>query len=132
MAEYSQFGAMPDPKDLPHLKVNGKLTLSENIADNGGLRIAFRALTEALVAQRKTADDKIDGYTQSQRFFLSFAQLWCQNQTLYSARQSRSADPSAPGRWRVNGTVQNFDEFGKAFKCARGRPMYPEKSCRVW
>ena len=131
-AEYSQFGAMPDPKDLPHLKVNGKLTLSENIADNGGLRIAFRALTEALVAQRKTADDKIDGYTQSQRFFLSFAQLHCQNQTLYSARQSRSADPSAPGRWRVNGTVQNLEEFGKAFKCARGRPMYPEKSCRVW
>jgi putative endopeptidase len=132
VAEYSQFGAMPDPDDLPHLKVNGELTLAENIADNGGLRIAFRALTEALVAQRKTADNKIDGYTQSQRFFLSFAQLWCQNQTLYSARQSRSADPSAPGRWRVNGTVQNFEEFGKAFKCARGRPMYPEKSCRVW
>jgi putative endopeptidase len=132
VAEYGQFGAMPDPNDLPHLKVNGKLTLPENIADDGGLRIAFRALTDALVAQSKTADDKIDGYTQSQRFFLSFAQLRCQNQTLYSARQSRSADPSAPGRWRVNGTVQNFEEFGKAFKCVRGRPMYPEKSCRVW
>lgn len=131
-AEYSQFGAMPDPNDLPTFKVNGKLTLPENIADEGGLRIAFRALSEALAAQRKAAGDKIDGYTQDQRFFLSFAQLQCQNQTQYSARQSRSADPSAPGRWRVNGTVQNIEEFAKAFKCAKGRPMYPEKSCRVW
>src|SRR5215469_15080144 len=107
VAEYSQFGAMPDPNDLPTLKVNGNLTLAENIADNGGLRIAFRALMEALVAQGKTADDKIDGYTESQRFFLSFAQVWCQSQTPYSARQSVESDPHAPGRWRVNGTVQN-------------------------
>jgi len=123
---------MPDPDDLPQLKVNGKLTLAENIADNGGLRIAFRALMDALVAQRKTADYKIDGYTESQRFFLSFAQLWCQNQTSRSARQSVSADPHSPGRWRVKGTVQNFEEFGNTFECAKGRPMYPEKSCRVW
>ena len=132
VAEYSQFGAMPDPKDLPTFKVNGELTLAENIADDGGLRIAFRALMEALVAQGKTADDKIDGYTESQRFFLSFAQLWCQSQTSVSARQSIEADPHAPGRWRVNGTVQNFDEFGKAFGCAKGQPMSPEKCCRVW
>ena len=118
-----------DPGDLPPVN---NLAVAESTADNGGLRIAFRALMDALVAQKKTADDKIDGYTQSQRFFFSFAQLHCQNQTLYSARRSMSADPSAPGRWRVNGTVQNFEEFGKAFKCATGRPMYPEKSCRVW
>ena len=130
--EYSQFGAMPDPGNLPTLKVNGQLTLAENLADSGGLRIAFRALVDALAAQGKTADDKIDGYTESQRFFLSFAQLWCQNQTSFSARQSVSADPHSPGRWRVNGTVQNFDEFGKAFECAKGQPMSPEKSCRVW
>lgn len=132
VAEYSQFGAMPDPNDLPTLKMNGKLTLAENVADDGGLRIAFRALTEALVAQGKTADDKIDGYTESQRFFLSFAQLWCQNQNFRSARQSVSADPHTPGRWRVNGTVQNFEEFGKAFGCAKGQPLSPEKCCRVW
>jgi putative endopeptidase len=123
---------MPDPNDLPALKVNGKLTLAENIADSGGLRIAFRALTDALVAQGKTADHKIDGYTESQRFFLSFAQLWCQNQNSRSARRSASVDPHSPARWRVNGTVQNLEEFGEAFKCAKGRPMYPEKSCRVW
>jgi putative endopeptidase len=85
-----------------------------------------------LVAQEKTADDKIDGYTESQRFFLSFAQLWCQNQNFRSARRSVSADPHSPGRSRVNGTVQNFEEFGKAFGCAKGQPMYPEKCCRIW
>ena len=132
VAEYSQFGVMPDPNDLPTLKVNAKLTLAENIADSGGLRIAFRALTDALVAEGKRADDKIDGYTESQRFFLSFAQLWCQNQNSRSARRSASVDPHSPARWRVNGTMQNFEEFGEAFKCAKGRPMYPEKSCRVW
>ena len=102
---------------LPALKVNGKRTLAENIADSGGLRIAFRALVGALAAQGKADDDKIDGYTESQRFFLSFAQLWCQNQTSRSARQSVSADPHSPGRWRVNDTVQNFEEFGNAFEC---------------
>jgi putative endopeptidase len=123
---------MPNPDDLRVLKVNGKLTLAENTADNGGLRIALRALMDALVAQKKTADDKIDGYTESQRFFLSFAQLWCQSQNLQSARRSVSTDQHAPGRSRVNGSVQNLEEFGKAFECARGTPMYPEKSCRVW
>jgi putative endopeptidase len=132
VSEYSQFGAMPGPNDMPTFKMNGKLTLAENIADSGGLRIAFRALADALAAQGKTADDKIDGYTESQRFFLSFAQLWCQNQNFRSARRSASVDPHSPARWRVNGTVQNFEGFGEAFKCAKGRPMYPEKSCRVW
>jgi putative endopeptidase len=128
VAEYSKSGAVSDPDDLP-VKVNRQLTLAENIADNGGLRIAFRALMDALVAQKKTADDKIDGYTGSQRFFLSFAQLWCENQTFFSARQS---DPHSLGRARVNGTVQNFEEFGKAFQCTKGQPMYAERSCRVW
>jgi putative endopeptidase len=108
-----------DPEDLP-IKVNRQLILAENIADNGGLRIAFRALLDALVAQKTTADDKIDGYTGSQRFFLSFAQLWCENQTFFSARQS---DPHSLERVRVNGTVQNFEEFGKAFQCTKGQPM---------
>jgi len=132
VTEYGQFGAMPDPVELPQLKVNASLTLAENTADNGGLRIAFLALKDALAAQGKTADDKIGGYSESQRFFLSFAQLWCQNQSSRSARQSAAADPHAPGRWRVNGTVQNFEEFGKAFGCTKGQPMYAVNSCRVW
>ncbi len=132
VTEYSQFGVMPEPDDLPQLKVNGKFTLAENTADNGGLRIAFLALMDTLAAQKHKGDEKIDGYTASQRFFLSFAQLWCQNQTLRSARQSAAADPHSPGRGRVNGTVQNFDDFGKAFGCTKGQPMYAANSCRVW
>lgn len=132
VAEYSQLGAMPEPDELPTIKVNGKLTQAENTADNGGLRIAFLALTQALTAQGKTAEDKIDGFTEEQRYFLSFAQDWCQNQNLRSARQAASADPHSPGRWRVNGALVNFGEFGKAFQCTKGAPMYPMETCRVW
>jgi predicted metalloendopeptidase len=74
----------------------------------------------------------VDGYTEAQRYFIGFAQVWCQNQTDASARQAALVDPHSPGIWRVNGTVQNFDAFGKAFGCKKGQPMYPVNSCRVW
>ena len=69
------------------------------------------------------ADEKIDGYTPSQRFFIAFGQVWCQNMTEQSARVAARTDPHSPGEWRVNGAVQNFDEFGKAFGCKTG-PAY--------
>jgi putative endopeptidase len=130
--EYSSFEASPAHDDLPAQKLNGQLTLGENTADNGGLRIAYMALLDTLAAQGKTIDDKIDGFTEAQRYFLGFAQVWCQNQTDQSARQSALVDPHSPGRWRTNGSVQNFEEFGKAFGCKKGQPMYPVHSCRVW
>ena len=130
--EYDGFEAAPAHGDTPEQKLNGKLTLGENTADNGGLRIAYQALLDTLAAEGKSMDEKIDGYSEAQRYFLGFAQVWCQNQTEQSARQSALTDPHSPGRWRVNGSVQNFDEFGKAFGCTKGQPMYPENSCRVW
>jgi putative endopeptidase len=130
--EYGSFDAAPAHGDVPAQKLNGKLTLGENTADNGGLRIAYMALLDTLSAQGKSINDKIDGYTEAQRYFLGFAQVWCQNQTEQAARQSALVDPHSPGQWRVNGTVQNFDEFGKAFGCKQGQPMMPVKSCRVW
>ncbi|HEY1901599.1 MAG TPA: M13 family metallopeptidase [Terracidiphilus sp.] len=130
--EYSGFEAAPAHGDIAAQNLNGKLTLGENTADNGGLRIAWIALLDTLAAEGKSIDEKIDGYTEAQRYFLGFAQVWCQNQTEKSARQSALVDPHSPGRWRVNGTVQNFDEFGKAFGCSKGQPMYPVNSCRVW
>jgi putative endopeptidase len=130
--EYSGFEAAPAKGDTPAQMLKGDLTLGENTADNGGLRIAYLALLDTLAAEGKSIDDKIDGYTEKQRYFLGFAQVWCQNQTEQSARQSALVDPHSPGRWRVNGTVQNFDEFGKAFGCTKGQPMYPANSCRVW
>ncbi len=130
--EYNGFEASPAHDALPAQHLNGKLTLGENTADNGGLRIAYLALLDTLAAEHKSVEDKIGGYTEAQRFFLGFAQVWCQNQTDQSARQSALVDPHSPGQWRTNGSVQNFDEFGKAFGCKKGAPMYPVKACRVW
>jgi len=130
--EYSGFEAAPAHDDVPAQKLNGKLTLGENTSDNGGLRIAWMALLDTLAAEHKSITDQIGGYTEAQRYFIGFAQVWCQNQTEQSARQAALVDPHSPGRWRVNGTVQNFDEFGKAFGCKPGQPMYPVNSCRVW
>jgi putative endopeptidase len=117
--------------------LNGKLTLGENTADNGGIRIAYQALEEVLANQGAAAepgyvDGKRDGYTPQQRFFLAFGQLWCQNQTEQSARVLAKTDPHSTGEWRTKGTLQNFDEFGKAFGCKVGQPMMPTNSCRVW
>jgi putative endopeptidase len=130
--EYSGFEAAPARGDTPAQMLNGKLTLGENTADNGGLRIAYMALLDTLAAQGKSIDEKIDGYTEAQRYFISFGQVWCENRTEQSARQSALTDPHSPGRWRTNGAVRNFDAFGKAFGCAKGQPMYPANSCRVW
>lgn len=130
--EYSNFVTAPATADAPEQKLNGKLTLGENTADNGGLRIAYMALEETLAAEGKTLEEKVDGYTEAQRYFLGFAQVWCQNRTEQSARQAALVDSHSPGKWRVNGSVQNFDAFGKAFGCHVGQPMMPAKSCRVW
>ena len=116
--------------------LNGRLTLGENSADNGGIRIAYRALQDTLAKQGITnlesPSTTKDGYTASQRFFIGFAQVWCGNMTEQAARLRAKTDPHSTGEWRVKGTVQNFDEFGKAFGCKGGQPMMPEKSCRVW
>jgi putative endopeptidase len=127
--EYSGFNVTPDQK------LDGKLTLGENSADNGGIRIAFRALQETLARQGVTdldAGPDASGYTPAQRFFLSFGQVWCENIRPEAARRQAKTDPHSTGEWRTNGTVQNFEEFGKAFGCKVGQPMMPEKSCRVW
>jgi putative endopeptidase len=117
--------------------LNGKLTLGENTADNGGIRIAFQALQEVLAKGGPTSEPgysngEKDGYTPAQRFFITFGQVWCQNQTEQSARVLAKTDPHSSGEWRTKGTVQNFDEFGKAFGCKVGQPMMPTNSCRVW
>jgi putative endopeptidase len=127
--EVKEYGSF---ETVPGVKLNGKLTLGENTADNGGLRLAYMALMDSLATQGADGAKEIDGYTPAQRYFLSFGQVWCQSVREQSARNSALTDPHSPGRWRVNGAVQNFDEFGKAFACKKGAPMYPENSCRVW
>jgi len=130
--EYSGFEAAPAHGDTPAANLNGRLTLGENAADNGGLRIAYQALLDALAEQHKNIDDKVDGFTEAQRYFIGFAQVWCENRSEAISRQLVLIDPHSPGRWRVNGTVQNFDAFARAFGCKMGQPMAPVSSCRVW
>jgi putative endopeptidase len=126
VAEYGNF------ESVPGAKLNGKLTLGENTADNGGLRIAYQALMSVLAKEGAAGSKSIDGYTPEQRYFISFGQVWCTNESEQSLRVRVKTDPHASAKWRVNGTVQNFDEFGKAFGCKKGQPMMPENSCRVW
>jgi putative endopeptidase len=127
VAEYGSF------EPVPGQKLNGKLTLGENTADNGGLRIAYRALQSVLASEGKSANaEKIDGYTPDQRFFISYAQVWCESRREQYSLMSIKVDPHSPGRFRTNGAVQNFDAFGKAFGCKKGSPMMPDNPCVVW
>ena len=121
--EYSSFIAV----DSVH--VNGKLTLGENTADNGGLRLAFMALMDTL--KGKTVP-KIDGFTQEQRLFLGWGQIWCESRRPEMERMLATVDPHSPSRDRVNGVVSNMPEFQKAFSCKTGQPMCPASRCRVW
>ncbi|MBZ5503982.1 MAG: M13 family metallopeptidase [Acidobacteriia bacterium] len=123
--EYSSFVAVDD------VHLNGRLTLGENTADNGGLRIALAALHNAMAKDPKAAQEK-DGFTPDQRFFLGFAQVWCQNSTPESSRLLAKTDPHSPGQYRVNGTLQNSAEFAKAFGCKAGQKMVSANACRVW
>jgi predicted metalloendopeptidase len=120
--EYSGFTAVDD------VKLNGRLTLGENTADNGGLRIALMALQDTL----KGKAEKLDGFTPEQRLFLGFAQIWCENTAPQEVRARAFTDPHSPGRYRVNGTLQNSPEFQKAFSCKVGQPMVSQNACRVW
>jgi len=126
-SEYSSFVSVKDDKG--EVKLNGKLTLGENTADNGGLKLAYMALTEMI---GNTPVKPIDGYTPQQRFFLAYGQIWCQNMTDQEARKRALTDPHSPGRWRVNGAVQNSAAFQQAFGCKAGQPMVSENACRVW
>jgi len=125
--EYSNFIAVKDAQG--EVKLNGKLTLGENTADNGGLKLAYMALMDMV---GDTAVKPIDGYTPQQRFFLSYGQIWCQNVTDQEARKRAKTDPHSPGQWRVNGAVQNSEAFQAAFGCKAGQPMVSANACRVW
>ncbi|MDP8981124.1 MAG: M13 family metallopeptidase [Acidobacteriota bacterium] len=123
--EYGNFVAVGD------VKQNGRLTLGENAADNGGIRLAYMALMDSL-AKHTVSNAKVDGLTPEQRFFVGFAQIWCQNQTDEAARLQAQTNPHSLGRYRTNGVVQNVPEFQQAFMCKAGQPMVSATPCRVW
>jgi endothelin-converting enzyme/putative endopeptidase len=122
--QYSSYTAVDD------VKLNGKLTLGENVADNGGLRLAWMALQELMKSKTLAAD--ADGLTPEQRFFIGWGQMWCENRTDEIARLHAKTNPHSPGRYRANGVVSNMPEFAQAFSCQGTAPMVSQPVCRVW
>ena len=122
----NQYGSMIAVDDL---KLNGKLTLGENTADNGGMRIAFMAMLATFGGKEPVP---IDGLTAEQRFFLGWANVWCQNRTKAISRMMVTVDPHSPPRDRVNETISNMPEFREAYHCATTAPMVNQNACGVW
>jgi len=128
--EYSQFTAVDD------VHVNGRLTLGENTADNGGLRLAYMALMARAAASAMTPDtpeqQSEQKYTPQQQLFIGYAQNWCTTDRPEMLRLRAQTDPHSPNKIRVRGVLVNMPEFAKAFGCTAGQPMAPVNSCRVW
>jgi len=127
--QYSGYSPVNDPKTGKPAYQNGKLTLGENIGDNGGVRVAYKALMNTLKGKPEPA---VEGFSAQQRFFLGYAQVWCQNVTDAEALQRIVTDTHSSGEFRTNGTLSNMPEFADAFSCKPGSAMAPERRCRVW
>ena len=115
---------------LPGIPINGELTMGENIADLGGVSLAFEAL-ERRLADGRTPDRPIDGFTPRQRFFISYGQIWRGTIRDEELRRRLTTDPHSPGHYRVNGVLANLPEFWKAFDVAPGSPMRQPEDRRV-
>ena len=129
-----QFDGYSPIKGKPNLHVNGKLTLGENIADLGGLNIAYDALQTALKADPKEADAKIDGYTEDQRFFLNWARVWRGSVREKAAELSLNTDPHSPIAIRAIAAPSDMSAFAKAFQCKPGDAMVRsgDKQVKIW
>ena len=121
--QYAQYVVVDD------VHINSKLTLGEDVADVGGLILAWMAWRDETANQ--PLPDR-DGLTPAQRFFVGYGQSWCGNQRPEMLRMRATTDPHSPERWRTNGVVVNVPEFQQAFQCKTGQAMAPEKRCRVW
>jgi putative endopeptidase len=121
--QYSQYTIVDD------IKINGKLTLGEDVADLGGTFLAYLAWKNAT----KSQDLKpIDGFSPDQRFFIGMAQWACGDERPENKRLGAITNPHSPNEYRINGVVSNMPEFGKAFSCRVGQPMVRDEPCKVW
>ena len=118
-------------KVLPDLNGNGELTLGENIADHGGLMVAYQAFKNAT---KDTPLETVNGFTPEQRFFMAYAGVWAGNIRDEEIRNRTKSDPHALGRWRVNGTLPHIDAWYDAFGITEDNALYlaPEKRARIW
>jgi putative endopeptidase len=124
--EYGSFTA------VDNVKVNGQLTLGENTADNGGAVLAYMAYLDRAKKEGIDTMKKVDGFTGPQRFYIAFAQNWCENSRDAVIRERVQTDPHSPDHFRANGVVVNQPGFAAAFGCKQGSPMVPADACRVW
>ncbi len=121
--QYSQYTVIDD------IKINGKLTLGEDLADLGGTWLAYLAWKSATKDQDL---QPMDGFTPDQRFFIGMAQWACGDERAASKRLNAITNEHSPDEYRINGVVSNLPEFGKAFACRVGQPMMHSQPCRVW
>jgi endothelin-converting enzyme/putative endopeptidase len=121
--QYSQYTV------IDNVKINGKLTLGEDLADLGGTLLAYIAWKHATQGQDLKP---IDGLSPDQRFFIGMAQWACGDERPESKRVKAITDPHSPEEYRINGVVSNMPEFAKAFSCKTGQPMMRANACRVW
>jgi len=119
---------------LPGMHINGELTQGENIADIGGVKLAYAALQKALDKNPAAREKKIDGFTPEQRFFLSFATIWKSKQRDEDLKLRLNTDPHSPARYRVDGPLSNLSEFAKAFNIPSNSPMVrpADKRVNIW
>ena len=121
--QYSNYTIIDD------IKINGKLTLGEDVADLGGLLLAYMAWKQDTKSQKL---EPIEGLTPEQRFFVGYGQSWCGQVRDESKRLRATIDPHSPEKYRTNGVVSNMPEFQEAFHCKAGSPMVNQNRCRVW
>ncbi len=124
-----EYGAFETVKGV---NLDGRLTLGENTADNGGLLLSYNAFMSLPSTKDAKGTKDADGFTPQQRFFISYAQGWCVNRSDEYAKKAAKTDPHSPGKFRVNGVVANSKPFRQAFSCKDGAPMAPKTINRVW
>jgi putative endopeptidase len=121
--QYSQYVIVDD------IKINGKLTLGEDVADLGGVILAQMAWQQDTKGQTL---EPLEGFTPEQRFFIAYGQSWCSSTRDETKRLRAMIDPHSPDKYRANGVVSNLPEFQEAFHCKAGSAMVRENRCRVW
>jgi endothelin-converting enzyme/putative endopeptidase len=117
---------------VPGVHLNGKLTLGENLADLGGLWLAWISWLDNALAAHVDMNAKTDGYTPDQRFWIAYAQQWCTQTRPEQLRSQAQGDPHAPDEYRTNTVLQDLPEFAKSFSCKKTAAMVSPKPCRVW
>jgi putative endopeptidase len=117
---------------VPGVHLNGKLTLGENLADLGGLWLAWIAWLDQAQAAHVDMSATMDGYTPDQRFWIAYAQQWCTQTRPEQLRTQAQTDPHAPDEYRTNSVLQDLPDFAKSFQCRKTAAMVSTHPCRVW